>query len=54
MLRALSIEFPKIGYCQGMNFLAMRILQVLDDDTTFYFMMYLLRKYKSICRCVPI
>ena len=26
VLKALSIEFPQIGYCQGMNFLSMRLL----------------------------
>ena len=26
VLKALSIEFPHIGYCQGMNFLSMRLL----------------------------
>lgn len=32
-----------------MNFLTMRLLQVLDDDTTFYLMAYILKKYRSIC-----
>ncbi len=31
-----------------MNFLAMRLLQVLDDDTTFYLMTYVLRKHQQI------
>lgn len=31
VLKALSIVYPKIGYCQGMNFSALRLLQILDD-----------------------
>lgn len=50
VLKALSIEFPKIGYCQGMNFLTMRLLQIMDDDTVFYFMIYILSKHKPICK----
>jgi hypothetical protein len=50
VLKALSVEFPKIGYCQGMNFLTMRLLQVMNDDTVFYLMVYLLQKHKQICK----
>lgn len=32
VLKALSIVYKKMGYCQGMNFLALRILQVIDDE----------------------
>ncbi len=32
VLKAISIVYPKVGYCQGMNFLALRLLQVLDDE----------------------
>ena len=31
VLKAIAISYPKVGYCQGMNFLTQRILQVLDD-----------------------
>lgn len=31
-----------------MNFLTMRILQVLDDDTAFYMMTYILRKHHQV------
>lgn len=31
VLKAIAIVHTKIGYCQGMNFLVLRILEVLDD-----------------------
>ena len=50
MLKALSIEFPQVGYCQGMNFLTMRLLEVVEDEVAFYIISSLIRKYKSICK----
>jgi len=32
VLKAISIVYPKVGYCQGMNFLALRLLQILNDE----------------------
>ena len=32
VLKGISITHPKIGYCQGMNFLVLRLLQVLGDE----------------------
>lgn len=29
VLKAISIVYPKVGYCQGMNFLALRLLQII-------------------------
>lgn len=40
VLKALSIVYPKIGYCQGMNFSALRLLQILDDETAFWLLYY--------------
>ena len=42
VLKAISIVYKEMGYCQGMNFLALRLLQVLDDETTFWLLHYLL------------
>lgn len=41
-----------IGYCQGMNFLSMRLLEILDDSTVFYILSALIKKYKSLCKTV--
>jgi TBC1 domain family member 10 len=49
VLKALSIEFPQIGYCQGMNFLAMRLLEILEDEVVFYIIASTIHKYKPIC-----
>jgi hypothetical protein len=49
VLKALSIEFPHIGYCQGMNFLSMRLLEILDDEVVFYIIANVIHKYKPIC-----
>lgn len=32
VLKAIAIVYPRIGYCQGMNFLTMRVLEVLDNE----------------------
>jgi hypothetical protein len=41
VLKAISIVYPRVGYCQGMNFLALRLLQVLDDEDTFWLLHFL-------------
>ena len=40
ILRCLNYAKPDIGYCQGMNFLALFFYQLLeyDEEKTFYFM----------------
>ena len=48
VLKALSLVYPKIGYCQGMNFSALRMLQVLDDETAFWLLHYLYENDESI------
>jgi hypothetical protein len=42
VLKAIALVHPKVGYCQGMNFLALRLLKVLDDEQCFWFLDYLL------------
>ena len=54
VLKALSIEFPRIGYCQGTNFVTMRLLQVLSDDLVFYLLTQIISKNKPICNCILI
>lgn len=44
VLKALSIVDPSVGYCQGMNFLTLRILQVLSDEDSFWVLYILLKK----------
>ena len=41
VLKALSLVYPNIGYCQGMNFSALRLLQVLDDESAFWLLNFL-------------
>lgn len=41
VLKSIAILYPKVGYCQGMNFLASRVLQVLDDEEAFWLLDYL-------------
>jgi hypothetical protein len=48
VLKAISIVYPKMGYCQGMNFLTCRLLQVLDDEETFWLLHYLLHVDPSL------
>ncbi|PHJ23188.1 tbc domain-containing protein [Cystoisospora suis] len=36
LLRAASNQFPHVGYCQGMNFVAAVLLDVMQDETTAY------------------
>lgn len=47
-MKALSLVYPKIGYCQGMNFSALRLLQILDDETAFWLLNYLYENDQSI------
>ena len=42
-LKAVSLVHKGVGYCQGMNFLALRLLQVLDDEQSFWLLDWLLR-----------
>lgn len=48
VLKAIAITYPKIGYCQGMNFLTMRILEVLDNEETFWMLHYLFENDKNL------
>ncbi len=41
VLKAIALIHPKVGYCQGMNFLALRILEILDDEESFWLLDYL-------------
>jgi hypothetical protein len=50
VLKAISIVCPRVGYCQGMNFLALRVLQVLDDEETFWLLNHLLHHDPSLSR----
>ncbi len=50
VLKALSIVYPKIGYCQGMNFSALRLLQILDDETAFWLLHYVYEHDESISK----
>lgn len=41
VLKALSIVYPRVGYCQGMNFLALRLLQIVEDEEAFWILNWL-------------
>ena len=44
-----SIRNTTVGYCQGMNFIAGRILLIMgDEEQTFWIFIQLLEKYLSI------
>lgn len=50
VLKALSLVYPKIGYCQGMNFSALRLLQIMDDQTAFWLLNYIYENDESISK----
>ena len=51
MLKAISIVHERVGYCQGMNFLALRLLQVMDDEETFWMLNFLLENDACLSTC---
>ncbi len=54
VLKAISIAYPKVGYCQGMNFLALRLLQIVDDEEAFWIITYLLETDPYLSKSFPI
>jgi hypothetical protein len=42
ILRCLVKRNPTIGYCQGMNFIACRLLKILREEETFWVMCMIL------------
>ena len=48
ILKAISLVHPEVGYCQGMNFLALRLLQVLSDEDAFWLLFYLIENDSSL------
>lgn len=50
MLKAISIVYPRVGYCQGMNFLALRLLQIIEDEEAFWILNYLFEKDENISK----
>ena len=38
ILRCLVKRNPTVGYCQGMNFIACRLLKILNEEETFWTM----------------
>lgn len=45
VLRTCSLQFPDIGYCQGMNFLAATLLVLFDELTAYRALLSLLVRY---------
>ena len=41
VLKALSIVYPKIGYCQGMNYISAIILLKLEEEQAFNVMYHI-------------
>jgi hypothetical protein len=50
VLKAISIVYPRVGYCQGMNFLALRLLQIIEDEEAFWILNYLFEKDENISK----
>lgn len=48
VLKAISIVYPRVGYCQGMNFLALRLLQIIEDEEAFWILNYLFANDPSL------
>ena len=48
VLKALSLVYPELGYCQGMNHLSMKILETVTDETGFWIMNYLIRNHRDV------
>ena len=48
ILKALSIKFPEMGYCQGINFIAAAFLMYLNDEEAFYMLSQFMTKYKCM------
>ena len=40
ILMCYSIRNSSIGYCQGFNFLVLRLLQVIKGEVIYYFFIY--------------
>ena len=40
ILKCYSIRNSSIGYCQGFNFLVLRLLEVLKGEVNYYFYFY--------------
>lgn len=48
VLKALSLVYPELGYCQGMNHLSMKLLETVTDETGFWIMNYLIRVSRNL------
>lgn len=48
VLKALSLVYPELGYCQGMNHLSMKLLETVTDESGFWIMNYLIRTERNI------
>lgn len=47
VLKGISLTFPKVGYCQGMNFFSAIILLIMgNEEESFYMVAFLLNRYK--------
>jgi hypothetical protein len=50
VLKAISIVYPRVGYCQGMNFLTLRLLQIIEDEEAFWILNYLFSKDDNLSK----
>lgn len=45
VLVALAVQFPDVGYCQGMGFIAAMLLIYMSEEEAFWMMVVLLERY---------
>ena len=46
-MKAISLAFPEVGYCQGLNFIAGVFLMYLNDEDAFWLLYSLFVKYEQ-------
>lgn len=50
ILKALSLTFKEMGYCQGLNFIGASLLMYMNDEEAYWMLYSLMQKYE----CLPI
>ena len=48
ILKALSLSFQDMGYCQGINFLGAALIIHLNDEQSFWVLLSLMKKYNCL------
>ena len=48
VLKGISLLYPKMGYCQGLNFIAATFVLYLNDEDSFYLLASILKYIQPI------